>query len=295
MIYVWIEIVQRLRKRRPVLAVNPRRQVPWNALDLLVLFLLAILLQGILVGVLQKTLGTDVFGPLLSDRSNDLSKAHPLQEIFVQAGWSIRIACTLIAVIVAPLCEEMVFRVIFQGWLEKTDRILRVRFRGLTRLCRWGTLPVLISSFVFASFHFRFERTTVQGKDITLLLMLTFASFELVLLGIIVFALRLRGATWSDLGWEPRRLLGDVWLGLSTFFAIAIPLFFGHNLLTKVFQSFLPVYIAPDPIPLFFFAIVLGTLYLRTHRAVASITTHAAFNACSMGSLWLYVLHRAFQ
>jgi hypothetical protein len=45
----------------------------------------------------------------------------------------------------------------------------------------------------------------------------------------------------------------------------------------------------PDPIPLFFLALVLGYLYFRTHRIVPSIVAHALFNAFAMGQLWWMV------
>ena len=39
---------------------------------------------------------------------------------------------------------------------------------------------------------------------------------------------------------------------------------------------------APDPIPLFFLALVLGTLYHRTHRIAPSLVLHIAFNATAI-------------
>jgi membrane protease YdiL (CAAX protease family) len=44
----------------------------------------------------------------------------------------------------------------------------------------------------------------------------------------------------------------------------------------------LPKKFAPDPIPIFFFAIALGLLYNRTHRALPSIAVHMALNAASL-------------
>ena len=45
----------------------------------------------------------------------------------------------------------------------------------------------------------------------------------------------------------------------------------------------------PEPIPLFFLALVLGYLYNRTHRIVPSVVAHALFNAYSMIALWRMV------
>lgn len=45
----------------------------------------------------------------------------------------------------------------------------------------------------------------------------------------------------------------------------------------------------PAPIPLFFFALVLGYVYQRTHRIWPSMVTHALLNGTSMLMLWFSV------
>ena len=47
--------------------------------------------------------------------------------------------------------------------------------------------------------------------------------------------------------------------------------------------------VSPDPIPLFFFALVLGFLYQRTHRLLPCIVMHMLLNASSMMVLGLSV------
>lgn len=42
----------------------------------------------------------------------------------------------------------------------------------------------------------------------------------------------------------------------------------------------------PAPIPLFFLALLLGYLYLQTHRILPSIVVHCCLNSCSMLILW---------
>ncbi len=39
---------------------------------------------------------------------------------------------------------------------------------------------------------------------------------------------------------------------------------------------------APDPVPLFFLALVFGLLYRRTHRIAPSLVLHMAFNATAV-------------
>ena len=55
----------------------------------------------------------------------------------------------------------------------------------------------------------------------------------------------------------------------------------------RVFVSVLPEYIAPDPFPLFFFAVALGAVYYRTHRIVPVIVLHAVLNGTSLVLAWL--------
>ena len=42
------------------------------------------------------------------------------------------------------------------------------------------------------------------------------------------------------------------------------------------------IHYAPDPLPLFFLALVFGMLYHRTHRLAPSLVLHMAFNATSI-------------
>ncbi|MEX0676786.1 MAG: CPBP family intramembrane glutamic endopeptidase [Pirellulales bacterium] len=60
---------------------------------------------------------------------------------------------TLLAVGVAPVFEEFVFRVVLQGWLESQQARLR-RLRGGGADERSGFAPLVIASIVFAMLHF---------------------------------------------------------------------------------------------------------------------------------------------
>ena len=44
----------------------------------------------------------------------------------------------------------------------------------------------------------------------------------------------------------------------------------------------------PDPVPLFVFALGLGYVYQRTHRAWPCILIHMLLNGLSLSQLWLY-------
>jgi membrane protease YdiL (CAAX protease family) len=121
--------------------------------------------------------------------------AHPLVELLERSTEvPLLLAALLAAVVVAPLVEEFLFRVVLQGWMERqtAGSEAPVARRGIRY---WIRNPVVGSSFVFALMHL------------------------------------------------------------------------GHG---------------PDPIPLFFLALVLGYLYQQTHRMWASTTVHFCNNACSL-------------
>ena len=56
---------------------------------------------------------------------------HPLVKMMISDApdWSIMVLASVAAVIVAPICEEMIFRVLLQGWLEKWED-QRLGWRG---------------------------------------------------------------------------------------------------------------------------------------------------------------------
>ena len=59
--------------------------------------------------------------------------------------------CGLAAAVAAPAVEEVTFRLVLQGWLEKVED--RYGDRGLLRLLPTGRWSILISSVLFAAVH----------------------------------------------------------------------------------------------------------------------------------------------
>jgi membrane protease YdiL (CAAX protease family) len=78
---------------------------------------------------------------------------HPLAKLVSeQHGPALVALAALSAIVVAPLSEELLFRVVLQGWLEQVLRRRRRPWRSAQRV-----LPILISSALFAFMH--------QGAD----------------------------------------------------------------------------------------------------------------------------------
>jgi len=84
----------------------------------------------------------------------------------------------------------------------------------------------------------------------------------------------------ANFGIVPRKLAGDVRIGLLAFLAVTPPIYAVLFVVSKI----LPKDAVADPIPLLFLGLALGVLYCRTHRIVPSIVLHAAFNTVAVFS-----------
>jgi len=192
--------------------------------------------------------------------------------------------CLLIGVVVAPITEEFVFRLLFQGWLEAVERRLRRRIPPLRRVLL-GMPSVLISSIVFALMHWR-EAMTPNPTHYFLGL-ISGGAASLLMVGFAIALVRIRvGASAVDLGLVPAKIGRDVVIGLVAALAVVPPICW----LQVLVQTYLmPEHVAGDPIALALFAAVLGTLYARTHRIVPAVTLHMALNLSSLAMAWFSV------
>jgi membrane protease YdiL (CAAX protease family) len=176
---------------------------------------------------------------------------HPLIQMVAKDPNEIILAVAfLAAVVVAPICEEIMFRLLLQGWLEKwEDRRLGWRRRseadasapteetpGEAGGCRPNGDGVGNDSAPSPC-----PLPEGDGSN----------SVEAPIHGL--FGL--------PHGWVPILIS-------STLFALA---HFGFG---------------PDPIPLFLLALVLGYTYQRTHRIVPCMVAHALFNSLTLIALW---------
>src|SRR3989304_5286703 len=176
------------------------------------------------------------------------AEGHPLIQMIEQHANPLLFALVFAAaVVVAPICEELAFRLLLQGWLEKCeDRTLGWRDEKPNdeALPSDETLPndeALITNDEHpvtddSTFDIRHSSFPTDQPPST----------------------RLGGLPY---GWLPIVLS-------SLLFALA------H------------VGYGPDPVPLFLFALMLGYVYQRTHRIVPSMVAHALFNGTSLFALW---------
>jgi membrane protease YdiL (CAAX protease family) len=280
----WAGIIDRWRSGTPILPYQPRRRVPWQFWDILAVWFFYVAGVGIAIYIAQYFFPLETIensGKVAVERT---SAAHPIVQLLAVKNWAALILCSTAAVVVAPMYEEFFFRVLLQGWLEKVERNWRRRLPMLRRLMPLAAMPIFISSIIFAGQHFRTKGPVVKVEPFMLLLACdSIVKILSIVFGIVFIRWRV-GASAVDMGWAPGKSLADVRLGLITFVAIAAPIY-GSQMAASLL---LPKQYAPDPIAIFFFAIALGLLYYRTHRAAPSVALHMILNASSLSMVLLW-------
>lgn len=280
---MWGAIGRRLLRGEPLVAWSLRPPVPWGGLEVaLVVFLY---LGGLIIfpAAVHQLRSTKTPQPLAAVATEAPDTQHQLVRLIRSSRDAATLALSVItAALLAPLCEEFVFRLVLQGWLEDRLRWLRLRARWLRRRGR-GLVPLMVVALLFAGFHARGASAGPRPEVIRDYLSgAALAQLVTLLAGTAVLRYG-AGATAADLGLRRATLRADVRLGLASFLALA-PVLYG---LQMALTLLLPKRIAADPISLVPFALVVGWLYLRTHRIVPSIVTHMALNATSLLLLWL--------
>ena len=147
-------------------------------------------------------------------------------------------------------------------------------------------IPIVLPAMLFALMHLRSSKLSPSPEYIAGLFLAQMAA-DLLALGLAAVVLRFAaGATAADLGWKPEKLRGDIRLGLLALLAAIGPVLALQGLLMGL-VTWKGIDYAPDPVPLFFLALVLGTLYRRTHRIAPSLVLHMAFNATGIALVFV--------
>lgn len=264
---LWACLFAHWRRGRRVLPRQMRRPVPWGGREAIGVFLIHLMTLAAM---------SQIFSQLVPTPSAEGPEETTHFAIRLLLGehnpWAIAWA-VMAVVLITPLAEEFVYRLVIQGWLESTEPLLRRRFSSLRRLP--GVLPLLFSAGLFAFLHARGASPRIDSTGLLLLLTGMALGNLLVVLSGVCWLRFGSGATWADLGWEPRRIPKDVALGLLGYLAALAPVF----LVQWIALCLLPEDVAPDPAGIFIFALSLGWLYQRTHRLTPSIVCHMALNA----------------
>lgn len=190
----------------------------------------------------------------------DAKSGHPLVKMLEDGPpdvW-VMVLATLMAVVVAPICEEITFRLLLQGWLERLE------------------VDVLSSHDSAASPELVIGQTSELAEA---------PSNEVGQVG---------HASADAAIIETPEQLSDVKLELASSGASSnLPLGLVPIIISALLFGLAHFGYGPDPVPLFLLALALGYLYNRTHRIVPSIVAHAFFNGFAMIQLWWMAFHRA--
>jgi membrane protease YdiL (CAAX protease family) len=260
---------------------EPRRPVPWTGWDLLLFFafwfLITVISGSVCRGLqLSSHIQAKEFSP---QQMLELRKEHGITQLIVcgQDDPRVFLLVFLTGVIIIPIGEEFLFRLLLQGSLEKLEgsslRFLRLR----------GLFAVFCSSTIFAALHLRDMTATLSFQKIFDGIAAMSVGYLVVIALIGMYLLFIRGATLRDLGIDRRKIFGDCLLGIGAACLLIPPIYLLNNGLAMLVGD---LDFALDPIPLFFFAAGIGVLYYRTHRILPGIVLHMIFNGIAVALVY---------
>jgi membrane protease YdiL (CAAX protease family) len=189
---------------------------------------------------------------------------HPLMEMFkTSPDASFFTVLFIAAAVVAPIFEELIFRVLLQGFLEKAF-VFRGRARELLLGGTWpaeqfAAMPVAATESSIAA--------PVYSSGVPLPDINPFTPSAIVT----------EPPALADFaGASQQRELGGLaaWLPIGTASLIFALMHYTHG---------------PDWVALTLLAAGMGYLYQRTHRLVPSLVVHTLLNSLSMLGLWIQV------
>ena len=223
---MWVWLVARWWRRQSVVSYQPRRPVPWHAVDLAAVVVFYLALQSGLIELAGVVLGPRAMQAPAAYGPGESTTEHMVGQLIAEGNVWVFLLCGISAAVVAPVSEEFLFRVLLQGWLEALEHRWRRKMATLRRLIPRGVGPILLTSLLFARLHFRVERAAGRAPDFLIFLLAGDAVARLLAMAFAVGWLRWRvGATAADLGWTPGNTKGDIRLGLAGFVAVAVPVY----------------------------------------------------------------------
>lgn len=265
--------------------VEKRLPVFWNGFDVFLLFFLWLALLGGVTGtvlhfVSEQTGSVDVVQPVKT------TTHHPLSQLLEQSKKSpiILFVAFFCGVLTAPVAEEFLFRLLFQGWLEKRSNDWRKscqysKYFPLHFLFMPGFFSIFIVSILFALAHG--GKRMEQPVDIQFYSMVGIGVVNLFLFCFGIFYLTvIRGVAVQKFIFRANRIIFDIFIAAGIFLVSSPFIFSLHWLLRNNFPDNVT-----DPAPLFLFSIILGVLYFWTGRLLPCIMLHAFLNGFSFAVL----------
>lgn len=249
----------------------------------------------------------DVENETQSDEQ-DLSTQHPVARMLVRAKKTPYFATVLLVflfsvVVLAPITEELIFRVILQSACERT-----AFERYLDRLVKKGTdvekteefsnsvwrkpyvvlLSILPAAIVFALLHFSTPEDPNKPELVSKLFRATVANIvgnTVVVAFCVCYLKKIFHARNADLGLgalsrqfadAAPQLLREFFRGM-VLFVFCMPFVY---IVKTLLQTAVPNMIV-DPVPILIFALFEGVVYYRTHSYPTVVGIHFGLNATS--------------
>ncbi|MDR2762752.1 MAG: CPBP family intramembrane metalloprotease [Planctomycetaceae bacterium] len=207
---------------------------------------------------------------------------HPFVQLLKQDKSEFTILLLFICgVIIAPLLEEFLYRGIFTGWLidSTKEHLPKFGFNETTTKILRVIISLSVPALLFASLHFRGnQEQSTPSREFLLILFLAMILINSLTLTIGIFYLtQIRNFTLEKIGFQMNKYPSDISMSiLVSIFVIPLLL-----ILTGILNAIFPNLVI-DPFPLFFFAILLGGIFLITHRLLPCILIHALLNFTSL-------------
>ena len=247
--------------------------VPWTGFD--VLLFLAIWLAPLLAGVAAASIASSDQTQVQVATEETQDHGHPIAQLVAQSKNSLVVflIAFLAVVIVAPIIEEFLFRMLFQGWLEVKFKQLQIPYAS--------GIAIVIVSLCFAAIHMNNHGAIDVQKLLTGLVVSCIFSLSVFTAGLI-YLTQIRNVRIADYLLGTERFLRSRFFTYAGYCLLAIVLCFALNF--ALTQTFPGMNVAP--IPIFFFSLVLGILYSRTQNLSYCILLHACLNGISLTLLW---------
>lgn len=244
--------------------------VSWTGFDVLLflaLWFVAMLICATIVFIVSSN---------QTEAVNTNETAHPMVQL-IEQGKNLSPAFLAVAfislVIVAPLIEEFLFRLLLQGWFESKLRQFRVPSAS-------GVAIVAVSLF-FASLHTGKQNpgeihAFFYGFGVQMILGLS------IFVGGMIYLARKRSVNITSCLFGSGRFFHSQFFSRTGYCLLAVGLIFGFGTLLRVAYPTDTV----RPIIIFFFALLLGSLYSRTKNLSYCILLHAFWNGTLLVLIW---------
>jgi membrane protease YdiL (CAAX protease family) len=243
--------------------------VPWTGFDVLLflaLWLTPLLMNGVIACVATLTQSPEQAAVVLDTSDH----GHPIKQLVEQGKKSpvVFLIAFLSAVVVAPLVEEFLFRLLLQGWLE-------------AKFSQCG-VPIVAVSCLFAAIHAGNHSTAEVSALVVGFVVSTVFSLFIFTSGII-YLIQKRNVKVIPCFFGTERFFRPRFFLYAGYCLLALIALFG---LTALLGSMYPKSNI-SPIPIFFFSLLLGIVYSKTRNLSYCILLHALLNGASLTIAWV--------